>query len=117
MLKIFSLVIKLEYDPLFRLKNVDDEDLKQLPCDYLTDYIKEKMSATELLDMWHRLPENLINDPAMKILLPCFIHNNELGSIQVGGDNLTPPTTLPPVSSQKNCVMCRKALQQFGKHD
>lgn len=57
-----------------RLKYLSDSELDSLPY-----YMKPNVSASELLNVWDRLPKEFLEDYNIQILLPCFVrekHNN-----------------------------------------
>lgn len=92
-----KMIIDLFKDKIM-LKNLSDSEIESLPVDVLKEIIKDKVTARELLDLWHRLPSVCKADYYIRILLPCYLHYNMPGKTHYDG----------PPSSQKYCPFCEK---------
>lgn len=71
------------------------EELKKFPIKYLIQHVR----PWELLEVWHKLPEEYKSNFYLQIRLPCFVHYNRPDcETHVDG----------PVGSQEDCVLCKR---------
>lgn len=86
-------IIDMHVNGQKRLYEFTEEELKLFPVEYLL----KNTTTLELLYAWHKLPEQYLEQRALKQRLPCFVHD-----FYPNGP-----------SSQINCSFCRYAINNY----
>lgn len=84
------------------LQSLKEDELSILPVDYLIRHVR----PGELLDVWHKLPNEYKCNFNLQIRLPCYVHYNRPDA-QTHFDG--------PADAQADCHACNYYLKKINE--